>query len=98
MDIVVHRFEFLKKLKKKIRELIFKVILSMDEIPTYYKINIHEYLKFTQLFVSRDAEPNFLTMFMLTFLFKESREISFDGAMAVLDQIDGPVSKHSFVE
>lgn len=41
VDIVVHRFEFLKKLKKKIKDLVFKVILNLEELPTFYKINIH---------------------------------------------------------
>ena len=63
-------------------------------MPAYYKINIHEYLKFTQLFISRDAEPNMTTMFMLSFLFQDANEVSYEVAKNVLDQINGPASLH----
>ena len=30
VDIVIHRFDFLKKMKKKLRDLTFKVLLNLE--------------------------------------------------------------------
>ena len=67
-------------------------------MPAFYKINIHEYLKFTQLFISRDADSNMNTMFILSFLFQDANEVNFEVAKNILDQIGGPASVHSIVE
>ena len=67
-------------------------------MPAYYKINIHEYLKFTQLFVSRDADANMTTMFILSFLFQDANEVTYPVAKSILDQIGGPASIHSVIE
>lgn len=74
LDIVIHRFEFLKAMKKKARDLVFEILLGVEGVSTYYKINIHEYIKFNQLFVSRDAEPAQLAMFIFAFLFMREEQ------------------------
>lgn len=73
LDILTHRFQFLKKMKKKGRDLVFKIILGEQALRPLFKINIQDYIKFIQLFVSRDADCSVTSMFIFKFLFREDR-------------------------
>ena len=98
IEILVHRFDFLKKMKKKCLELLFKTLLNLEDLPKYYKINIQDYLKFIQLFVYRDADNFTVAMFIFSFLFKESQEISMSAAEKSLGLLAGLASLHLEIE
>lgn len=74
--------------------MIFKVLLSLEELPKYYKINIQDYLKFIQLFVYRDADSFAVSMFIFSFLFKQHQEISMDAVRKSMDLLGGTAHAH----
>ncbi len=96
--MVIHRFDFLKKMKKKGRELIFRILLGEQSRQPMFKINIQDYIKLIQIFVSRDAEPPFLSMFIFRFLFKDEESVNMMCALDSLDLIDSSVNRHKVVE
>ncbi len=94
LDILEHRFGFLSNLKKKIKNCIFKSLLGCDEIYSYSKLKIHEYIRFLQLFVYRDASTHELSFFIFNFLFREQEEVSYQNAKKMLNFLGGDSSKH----
>jgi hypothetical protein len=98
LEVVIHRFDFLKKMKKKGRELIFRILLGEQSRQPMFKINIQDYIKLIQIFVSRDAEPPFLSMFIFRFLFKDEESVNMMCTLDSLDLIDSSVNRHKVVE
>jgi hypothetical protein len=74
-----------------------KIVLGIDKIYSYYKINIHEYIKFIQIFASRDADTTIVATFIFKFLFQEHGEINIKNAINALDMIGGSASRHELV-
>lgn len=98
VDIVVHRYEFLKKMKKKARDSILKIILGEDELTPVTKMNIQDYIKFVQLLISRDAESTLVAMFLFMFLFESEDEITKEAVFKTLNLLEGSATKHRIVE
>lgn len=70
LEILIHRFDFLKKMKRKARDSIFKILLGVESLSPIFKISIQDYIKFIQLFISRDADTSLVAIFAFKFLFK----------------------------
>lgn len=85
-------------MKKKGRELIFRILLGEQSRQPMFKINIQDYIKLIQIFVSRDAELPFLSMFIFRFLFKDEESVNMACALDSLDLIDSSVNRHKVVE
>lgn len=63
-------------MKKKGRDLIFKIILGEQALKPLFKINIQDYIKFIQLFVSGDADCSIVAMFVFKFLFQDEERVN----------------------
>jgi hypothetical protein len=57
-------------MKKKARDLIFKILWGSEALSPLFKINIQDYIKFIQIFVSKDAEISVTAYFAFKFLFR----------------------------
>jgi hypothetical protein len=55
LDIITHRFGFLKTMSKRVRENLYRSLFRR-EINPLTKINIQEYMKINEMFVGRDAK------------------------------------------
>ena len=85
-------------MKKKGRERVFEVLLGVQEVSNFYKINIHEYIKFNQIFIARDAEPNLVAMFIFAFLFSKVQETTCEAVCASMNLLKGSADLHQFVQ
>lgn len=85
-------------MKKKCRDAIFLAIFGPESLDPLFKIHIQEYIKFIQVFVSRDADPSFLALLMFKFLFKDENSINEQTVLKSLDLIGNSANKHSIIE
>lgn len=84
-------------MKKRGRDLIFKILLGVESLSPVFKINIQDYIKFIQLFVSRDAEPNLVALFTYKFLFKNEEDVNMESALSCLNLIENSNKKHKYI-
>lgn len=93
LEVLVHRFGWLKTLHKKTIERLFSA-LNVDNIDRYAKITLKTYVEFIRLFVIRDASEEALSEFLLKFFFGRKQIVIRSTFEEVLDTLEGPESKH----
>ena len=70
LDIITHRFQFLKTMNKRVRSHLYFSLLGR-EVNSLTKINLQEYMKISSMFVGKDAGSHEVAVFMCVFLFGE---------------------------
>lgn len=94
LEVLIHRFGWLKSLRKKLVEKLFAA-LGVDEFDRYTKISLKIYVDFIRLFIIRDANESMLSEFLLKLFFgKQQQKVTKSTFEQTLDLMDGPESKH----
>jgi hypothetical protein len=55
IDVLNHRFTFMKQVNRRLRDNIYRCLLKRDDIHVLSKISVQEYIRFYEMFVGRDA-------------------------------------------
>lgn len=91
LDVLNHRFVFMKQLGKRVKDRVYRCLLKRDDIYPFTKLNISEYMAFYEMFVGRDSDIIETATFVYLFLFGGTP--SFPSAKAIIEQTNGPIHK-----
>ena len=68
LDIITHRFGFMKAIGGRMRDHIYRCLLGRENVNILTKINVQEYMRFCEMFLGRDAgSPEIATFLYLLF-------------------------------
>lgn len=73
IDVLNHRFSFMKQLNRRLRDNVYRCLLKRDEIHSLTKINVQEYMRFYEMFIARDANLVETATFIYLILFGNSQ-------------------------
>lgn len=91
LDVLTHRFSFLKSLSSCTRNKLYWAVFQR-EVTALSKISINEYLKFSEIFIGRDADPTALSSFIYLFLFGHQPP-QVEKVTMIIAKLKGPSSK-----
>lgn len=92
LDVLNHRFAFMKQLGRKLRDRIYRCLLKRDDLHPLSKVNLQEYMAFYEMLVGRDANIVDTATFVYLLLFHDETP-SFLAAKSVIEQTNGPLHK-----
>ena len=72
IDVLNHRFSFMKQLNRRLKDNVFRCLLKRDDIHSLTKINVQEYMRFYEMFIGRDSNLVETATFIYLILFGNS--------------------------
>lgn len=92
LDIITHRFGFMKAIGGRMRDAIYRCLLGRENVNMLTKINVQEYMRFCELFVGRDAGPVETATFLYLLLFN-GQHPNLESVQQALLQLKAPILK-----